>query len=114
MLFYLTEPEITVSGDPGVESVRKKRDPGKVKEPGQRSAERQVSENFSGSFGSFPILTRLVQKVHRLQVLFPGEVREKRLGLVLLEMEIPNAMTPVPSRKKVFRCFAQDTVGIVD
>ena len=102
----MAEPEITVSGDPGIEAVRKKRDAGKMKEPGQGSAERQVSENFSGSFGSFPILTRLVQKEHRLQVLFPGKLREERLGLVLLEMEIPNGMTPVPSRKKVFSRFA--------
>jgi len=114
MWSYLTKPEITVSGNPGVESVCKERDPGEMKEPGEGSAERQVSENFSGCFGSFPISTAFVQKVHRLEVLFPGKVREKLFGKVLLEMEIPNEMTPVPSRKKVFRCFAQDAVGIVD
>jgi hypothetical protein len=39
----VTEPEITVSGDPGVEAVRKARNTGEIKEPSKRSTERKIT-----------------------------------------------------------------------
>jgi hypothetical protein len=110
----MTEPEIAVSGDPDIETVRKKRDAWEIKEPGQRSAEREVTEDFSGSFHAMEVFPCLSHKIHRLEVICAGKMWKKRPGLALLKMEIANRMMPVPPNKKIFCRFTQGAVGIVD
>jgi len=93
----VTEPEITVPGNPGVEPVCEQWDAGEIKKPSQRPAQWEVTEDFSGSLHSFPAFPSFVQEIHCLKVIHPGQEWKKYPGLVFLEMEIENRMTPIPT-----------------